>query len=134
MPNEHNWVRLLICLTILSIFMTMGCARQRQPQKVETPAQPAPTVDQAIAAPSPITNKPYPGVGIVKLINRKEGWIEINHEPIPDLVPAMEMEWSVQKRSLLDHVSVGDKVNFTIVDTGKAQIITELKRMNEQKK
>ena len=69
----------------------------------------------------------------MKLINRKEGWIEINHEPIPGLMPAMEMEWFVQKKSLLDHVAVGDKVNFTIVDTGKAQIITELKRATEQK-
>ena len=69
----------------------------------------------------------------MKLINRKEGWIEISHEPIPDLMPAMEMEWFVEKKSLLDHVAVGDKVNFTIVDTGKAQIITELKRAAEQK-
>lgn len=70
----------------------------------------------------------------MKLINRKEGWIEISHEPIPDLMPAMEMEWFVEKKSLLDHVAVGDKVNFTIVDTGKAQIITELKRATEEHK
>ena len=49
-------------------------------------------------------------------------------------MPAMEMEWFVQKKSLLDHVAVGDKVNFTIVDTGKAQIITELKRVTEERK
>ena len=128
MPSRK--VGVLTCL-VISAGLTLCCTHQ--PQKVEAPPQASPTIDSAIAAPSPITNKPYPARGVVKLINRKEGWIEISHEPIPDLMPAMEMEWFVEKKSLLDHVAVGDKVNFTIVDTGKAQIITELKRAAEQK-
>jgi Cu/Ag efflux protein CusF len=43
-------------------------------------------------------------------------------------MPAMEMEWSVQKRSMLDKVKVGDKVNFVVVETGKGEILTELKK------
>ena len=128
MPSRN--VGVLTCL-VISAGLSLCCTHQ--PQRVEAPPQASPTIDPAIAAPSPITNKPYPARGVVKLINRKEGWIEISHEPIPDLMPAMEMEWFVEKKSLLDHVAVGDKVNFTIVDTGKAQIITELKRAAEQK-
>lgn len=78
--------------------------------------------------PSPIIGQPYPGTGVVKLINLKEGWIEIQHEEIKGLMPAMEMEWSVTNRSLLKSVSVGDTVDFTVVETGKGEYITSLKR------
>ena len=71
--------------------------------------------------------KPYPARGIITLINFKEGWVEINHEDIEGLMPAMEMEWSVKDRSLLQNVNVGDKVEFVVVETGKGEIITELK-------
>ena len=129
MPSRN--LSSLTCL-VISASLVLCCTHQ--PQRVEAPPpQAAPTINPAIAAPSPITNKPYPARGVVKLINRKEGWIEINHEPIPDLMPAMEMEGLCEK-SLLDHVAVGDKVNFTIVDTGKAQIITELKRVTSEHK
>ncbi|HEY6805072.1 MAG TPA: copper-binding protein [Pyrinomonadaceae bacterium] len=80
-------------------------------------------------APPAIVGKPYRGKGVVKLINQKEGWIEIDHEDIPDLMPAMEMEWSVQDSSLLKKVKVGDKVEFTVVETGKGEVITEIKRL-----
>ena len=46
-------------------------------------------------------------------------------------MPAMEMEWWVKDRSLLKSVQVGDKVDFTVVETGKGEFITELKRKPE---
>lgn len=73
-------------------------------------------------------NKPYPGTGVVATINKKEGWIEINHEDIKDLMPAMQMEFNVKDKSLLDKVSVGDRVEFTIVETEKGEYLTEIKR------
>ena len=45
------------------------------------------------------------------------------------MMPAMEMEFWVENRSLLDKVKVGQKVNFTLVDTGKAQILTKLEKV-----
>ena len=62
------------------------------------------------------------------IVNRKEGWIEINHEDIPDLMPAMQMEFWVQKRSLLENVKPGDRVDFTIVETTKGQFLTDIKK------
>ncbi len=41
----------------------------------------------------------------------------------------MQMEFWVKKRSLLKSVQVGDHVNFTVVETGKGEYITELKRL-----
>jgi len=46
-------------------------------------------------------------------------------------MPAMEMEWSVKDRSLLQKVKVGDKVEFVVVETGKGEIITELKTLSK---
>lgn len=77
--------------------------------------------------PPAIIGKPYPGTGVVTLINVKEGWLEINHEPIEGLMPAMVMEWPVEPWSLMKSIHVGDRVNFTVVETGKGEIITEIK-------
>lgn len=73
-------------------------------------------------------DKPYPATGVVALINKKEGWIEINHDEIKDLMPAMQMEFWVKDRSLLDKVKAGDRVDFTVVETKKGEYLTEIKR------
>ena len=63
------------------------------------------------------------------MINREEGWVEIKHEEIKGLMPAMTMEFFVKTRSLLNEVQVGDRVDFTVVETGKGEFITELKKI-----
>ena len=73
-------------------------------------------------------DKPYPATGVVALINKKEGWIEINHDEIKDLMPAMQMEFWVKEKSLLDKVKVGDRVDFTVVETKKGEYLIEIKR------
>lgn len=73
-------------------------------------------------------DKPYPATGVVALINKKEGWIEINHDEIKELMPAMQMEFWVKEKSLLDKVKVGDRVDFTVVETKKGEYLTEIKR------
>jgi Cu/Ag efflux protein CusF len=65
---------------------------------------------------------------VVKIINIKEGWIEIDHEDIPGLMPAMEMEFWVKDKSLLEAVRVGDRVDFGVVETGKGEYLTEIKK------
>jgi Cu/Ag efflux protein CusF len=79
-----------------------------------------------IQYPSPIIGKTYRGRGVVKIINIKEGWIEIDHEDIPGLMPAMEMEFWVKEKSLLRQARVGDRVDFGVVETGKGEYLTEL--------
>ena len=77
--------------------------------------------------PTPIVGKPYPAKGVVTVINLKEGWLEINHEAIEGLMPAMQMEWPVKPPSLMKSIKVGDKVEFSVVETGKGEIITAIK-------
>lgn len=62
-------------------------------------------------------------------INRDEGWIEINHEEIKNLMPAMQMEFNVKDKSLLDNVKVGERVNFTIVETQEGEYLTEIRKL-----
>jgi Cu/Ag efflux protein CusF len=81
-----------------------------------------------IGMPTPIFNHPYQGTGIVKIVNRKEGWISINHEEIEDYMPAMEMEFWVKSRKLLDNIEVGDRVDFVVIETSKIQHITKIKK------
>lgn len=121
---------LALLATVLGL--NVSCRSQTTSQ---VNAQPSPTPPnlKPIAVPSPVIGKPYPGVGVVVFINKKEGWIEINHEEIVDLMPPMVMEWHVKDPSLLNRVKVGDKVNFIVVETGKGEIITDLKKVEEQK-
>jgi len=58
----------------------------------------------------------------------RRGGIEIKHEEIKGLMPAMTMEFLVKTRSLLNEVQVGDRVDFTVVETKKSEFITELKK------
>lgn len=77
---------------------------------------------------SPADVKTFNGVGVVRLINFEEGWIEIDHEEIKGFMPAMHMEWAVRDRTLLKSVQVGDKVNFTVLDYKGTEYITKLKK------
>lgn len=68
----------------------------------------------------------YRGVGVVEEIDKDTATVQINHEDIPDLMPAMSMPFTVKDRSLLDSISVGDQVDFRI--TGEFVIIAIKKR------
>ena len=121
-----------ICLLILlPAVMALSCRTQPQNGKA---VEPTPTPQAAVqinplAAPSPIYDKPYPGTGVVTIINLKEGWVEIKHEEIKGLMPAMTMEFWVRNRSLMKRVRVGDKVDFVVVDDRKGQFITKLDKV-----
>src|SRR5262245_60472633 len=122
-------------LFIVLVLIALPACTKRPASNAVTPA-PSPATSPpnlALSQPSPIIGKPYPGTGIVKIINRNEGWIEIDHEEIVGLMPAMEMEFWVEKRSLLDNVRVGQKVDFTVVETGRGQILTTLVKAPEVK-
>jgi len=98
---------------------------------------PKPPAQDAVPAGTPQAAQPYvrragaksyAGVGVVRLINLNEGWLEIDHEEIKGFMPAMQMEWSVTDREMLKSIQVGDKVNFVVEDNNGTQVITELKK------
>jgi Cu/Ag efflux protein CusF len=110
---------MLLCL------LSVSCGQPAP--AVKDAASPTPTaMATPIQYPSPVIGKAYRGSGVVKIINPKEGWIEIDHKEILGLMPAMEMEYWVKKKSLFRGVAVGDHVDFAVVETGKGEYLTEL--------
>lgn len=128
MGHTHHMHKLIVLVLLPAIF-AVSCARQ--PQVAKTVAN-TPTPQPAVPIgppgfPPAVLGKPYPGTGIIKIINRKEGWVEIDHGEIKDLMPAMEMEFWIRDASLMNQVRVGDKVDFVVVEDNKGQYLTELK-------
>jgi Cu/Ag efflux protein CusF len=119
-----------------------GTAAEPTPQAATSSASPVPwkTIEPPaqVATPAgtpkaqqPGAVKSYSGTGVVRLINLKEGWLEIDHEEIPGFMAAMQMEWSVKDKAMLKQVRVGDKVNFTVEDDNGSEVITELKKASD---
>jgi Cu(I)/Ag(I) efflux system periplasmic protein CusF len=127
--------RLVWLSVVLTTALSVSCRQRPQAEKFVAPSPQATTPPVAFNGPPgyppPVVGKPYPGTGVVVLVNLKEGWLEINHEEIKDLMPPMQMEWSVKDRSLLKAVRAGDRVEFTVVETGGGEVITELKRVSQ---
>ena len=119
-------------LVLLPTALALSCRPQPQPAKTITPTptpQPAVQINNPPGFPLPVLGKPYPGTGVLTIINRQEGWVEIEHEEIKDLMPAMQMEFWIRNPSLMNGVRVGDKVDFVVVEDSKGQYLTELKKV-----
>lgn len=56
----------------------------------------------------------YQAVGVVKGLKPETPSIDIDHEEIKGLMPAMQMEFFVSDKSLLDGLTTGDKIDFTV--------------------
>jgi len=120
--------KLILLLLALLVTLLSSCQKQNTATKAaSSPANQPTSATGPAGFPTPVLNKPYPGTGVVAHINRDEGWIEINHEEIKDLMPAMQMEFNVKDKSLLDRAKVGDRVDFTIVETEKGEYLTDIK-------
>ena len=123
-------------LVLLPAALACSCVPQRQ---AEQPVAPTPAATLTPAAQPgamyppgygpAVPGKPYSGSGIVKIVDRKEWWVEIEHGEIKDLMPAMTMAFWIRNRSLLKDVQVGDKVDFVLVEDSKSMYLTELKRV-----
>ena len=71
------------------------------------------------------SNGLFRGVGVVTAINPATGSLTINHQEIEGLMPAMEMLFHVDPRTLSDRVKPGDKVEFRV--EGKTYTIRDIK-------
>lgn len=119
-------------LVLMSATLALSCRPAAQPAKTITPTPtppPAVQINNPPGFPLPVLGKPYPGTGTLLIVNRKEGWVEIEHEEIKDLMPAMQMEFWIRNPSLMNRVRVGDKVDFVVVEDSKGQYLTELKKV-----
>ena len=109
---------IVICLGLI---VTAACSKQPANQQQATPT-PVSGPAAAVQANS------YQGVGVVKSLNPKLPAIEIDHEEIVGLMPAMQMEFPVTEVSLLNGLAVNDRIDFTIVDNTGEMKITAIKK------
>lgn len=108
-----------VCLALLAI---AGCNRPPA-HNVATPS-PSP-----VGPAAAVQTHTYQGVGIVKSLNPNGPAIEIAHEDIEGLMPAMQMEFAVPDGSLLNGLAVNDQIDFTIEDgTGEMRVIAIKKK------
>ena len=105
----------------LGLIVTAACSKQPANQSQATPA-PVSGPAAAVQANS------YQGVGVVKSLNPKLPGIEIDHEEIVGLMPAMQMEFPVTEVSLLNGLAVNDRIDFTIVDQTGEMKVTAIKK------
>lgn len=122
-----------------------GAAAGPTPQATASPAQPIPwgtipppaqagSSGGAATTPQPRAPvKTFHGVGVVRSVNLKEGWFEIDHEDIKDYMPAMRMQWRVREIATLKSIQAGDRVDFTLEDDNGSEIVTEVKKSSERK-
>jgi Cu/Ag efflux protein CusF len=100
----------ILCLN----FLTLACNDTRTPGSLNNSNQ--------------LTIKNYQGVGVITKINPDRRTIEINHDDIEGLMPAMTMEFHVKDRALLETLKPGDKINFTIEEKAGTEVITEIRK------
>ena len=72
--------------------------------------------------------KIYHGVGVIEEIYKDLARVQINHEDIKDLMPAMSMPYTVKDVTLLDSVALGDRVEFGLLSTPDGLVLVEMKK------
>jgi Cu/Ag efflux protein CusF len=61
-------------------------------------------------------------------VNPKAPAIEIDHQDIEGLMPAMQMEFPVADASLLNGIAVNDRIDFTIENAAGEMRVTAIKK------
>lgn len=71
----------------------------------------------------------YNGHGKVTRVSNDLGSIEIDHDDIPGVMPAMKMEFYVKDKSMLNGIFAGDEVNFVLEYKHPTETIVSIKRV-----
>jgi Cu/Ag efflux protein CusF len=81
--------------------------------------------------PKQVAVQTYSGVGVIKNVDKDKGKLTIDHEDIKGYMSALEMDFLVSGRDLLETTKIGDKVEFEIERTGEKLVITKLTKIGE---
>jgi protein SCO1/2 len=74
------------------------------------------------------TSDGYHGVGVIDSIDRVGAFLQIDHEDIKDLMPAMNMPYHVKDKALLDVAAPGDKVDFWLESTPSGLVVVRIQK------
>jgi protein SCO1 len=112
MPTVRTGSCLISSCLVLSL--AVGCSNQHK--EPEGPA-------------AAVQTHTYQAVGTLKAIDPKLPVAEIDHEDIPGLMPAMQMQFHVKDRSLLAGLAVGDRIKFTVENGVGGMKITAIQKL-----
>ena len=117
----------LVLLGSVFVFAFSACEKSVS----ETKPQNVKAAQTATLIPTPLIPKDgnYDGKGTVTKINNELGSVEVNHQDIKDLMPAMQMEFYVKDKALLKGLAVGDKVDFVVEYKHPTEIISAIKKV-----
>jgi Cu(I)/Ag(I) efflux system periplasmic protein CusF len=117
--------RSFLTIAIISVTLAVACDTKR----------PAGNDKVSAPSPSPIPTAMIPkdgnynGKGKVTGIDLQLGTVEIDHETIPDMMPAMKMGFYVSDKALLKGLVVGDRVEFVIEYKARHETIVDIKKV-----
>ncbi|MEP6704419.1 MAG: copper-binding protein [Acidobacteriota bacterium] len=121
-----------IKLILIAALTSAAAASCGSPQAVNNSAPKPGTAVSSAPSPVPTAVTPkdgdYDGKGVVTKINLKLGSVELDHEEIKDMMPAMRMEFYVTDKKLLDGLKVGDKADFVVRYKGHSETIVDIKK------
>ena len=112
-----------LVITCAALVLLAGCNRGDRGSGPITVSSPSPTGPAAA-----VQTDSYRGVGVVKSLNPKLPGIEIDHEDIAGLMPAMQMEFPVTDGALLNGIAVNDRIDFTIENGTGEMRVTAIKK------
>jgi Cu/Ag efflux protein CusF len=110
-----KYIKLFIAAVCLTSIFAFACQTNNEGNKTANTAE----------------KQTYKTVGVVKKIDIDARKITIDHEDIPNYMPAMQMEEDVSDVEMLEKVKVGDKVEFEIERTGAKIVVTKLNKIDE---
>jgi len=82
-----------------------------------------------LLARSALAQRTWNARGEIRAVRAERSSLTIRHEPIADLMPAMTMPFRVARASLLEGLSVGDRVAFTISRVEGRYVIQSIRRL-----
>lgn len=114
-----------------ALVVLSACGQESPPPS----SKPAPSPQSEVVRKTPSTEmRQFYGVGVVTKIvmenpyDKSVASVELDHEEIEGLMPAMIMEFNVKDRSVLNNLKIGDKVDFTIDEIGGTEVISAIKK------
>ncbi len=128
----------LYSVLFFAVLFISGCGgptaiNNSKPANVTVTPVPTPTANTS-SSPKPTATQSqtkdgdYPGKGKVTKINLELGSVEMDHEEIVGVMPAMRMEFYVTDKKMLDGLKVGDAIDFTLRYKDRSEIIVGISK------
>ena len=106
------------CVALIAL---AACGKQPAENTAPAPKPSGPAVA--------VQTNSYQGVGIVRGLNPKRPGIEIEHEDIVGLMPAMQMEFPVTDPKLLNGLAINDRIDFTVENDPEGVKVVAIKKI-----